>query len=159
MYRAQILCDVVLVPLEREEEATRDIEEGNVMIAGDDDVRRWQPFQIRSCALELTPQCALRQVAADRDERRLQIVEVFEQGLFEFSLYSSEVQIGNVGDDSHWGRRARGEEDNRAKRQDGKRGRIAAGDTLAAARSRIQASSLLGALHPDGRLAVGNVHD
>jgi len=100
--RLEVGVDQAAVLAERAEEALPDSIERHVVVAGDDDLRFRQAVEIALGRLELARLRALRQVARDDDEVGAGGTDRREQRLEDGLVGAAEVQVGKVGEGSHW---------------------------------------------------------
>ena len=97
----QIGGDVAAVPAERIEKPGRDVEQRHVVIAGNDELRERQ--RIEECArlLKLPASGALREVAGNGDEIRLDGRDALDERRDDPLVEAAEVQIGEVDEGAH----------------------------------------------------------
>ena len=96
-----VLVDVAPEAGERTGEARHEVEERDVVIAGDDQLGKWDAIQEEPCGHELLPPCPLRQVAAHRHQRGFDRHEVFEEALYDLGALGPEMEIGDVREGGH----------------------------------------------------------
>jgi hypothetical protein len=89
--------------VQRAREAPQNVVERHVVVPGHDERGGRQAVEEGARRRELARLRALRQVAADRDERRAKAGEVLEERLDEAGFLPPEVQVRHVGDGPHRG--------------------------------------------------------
>jgi hypothetical protein len=99
--RADVFRDVLVVVAQRPAEALDEVEQRDVVVAGDDELRLRQSAHERHRVLVLPRAGALREVAAHDDERRLLRVHVGDAPLDDGGVDVIEVDVGDVGDRAH----------------------------------------------------------
>jgi hypothetical protein len=91
--RFEIALDMPAVRRERAQESRREVVERHVVVAGDDELLKWQLLKKSPRLLELPPPGALRQVARDRDEMRRNRADGSNQRRHELRIDAPEMQV------------------------------------------------------------------
>ena len=99
--RIEILGEVALVATRRRQEATRQVDQGKVVVPDDGEDGGGQSIDERPGLLELAAPCPLRQVAGDDDEVGCRECDIVQQGLDEVRAVGAEVEVGEMDDDRH----------------------------------------------------------
>ena len=95
----EVVGDVVAVAPQRQQHAPEEVEQRDVVVARHDEVVRGQLVQPLAGAAELAGAGALRQVARDDDQVRLDVVQCLLQAVDQRRQVGAEVDVGDVGED------------------------------------------------------------
>jgi hypothetical protein len=91
----------VAIPAERAQEPRGDVEERNIVIAGDDDLGKWKLPQKGSGLQELAPQGSLGEITRDRDEVRRDRADDVDERRHDSRIDAPKMKVGEMDHGTH----------------------------------------------------------
>src|SRR5437762_13569060 len=99
--RLQVVRYIPPVLCQASDEARVDVVQRNVMVAGHDDLRLWQPIKKRTGFQELMCARSLRQVAGNRDQIGTDLAYRSDQRFEKSRVDASKVQVRKMNNCAH----------------------------------------------------------